>query len=251
MGRLKRKSSKLPDLKKQQSLRRKNNRPLDNKNQYQLQNGLQEEIEVYFDGLCQPYNPGGIACYAYIIQQYDDKESKKVTVHMDHGLATEPFSSQASNNVAEYTGLIKALEWLILNDYNSRNKRQKVVVRGDSQLVIYQMKGKYKVRKSRIVPLYQRAKDLISCFKNIEFEWVPRDKNRDADTLSTQAYQEFIERRINKNNTIAYTKKIDPFMATEKQVKLLKNLGINPGKYLSKIEASRLISKALLDRRLE
>ncbi|HEY9385739.1 MAG TPA: ribonuclease HI [Nitrososphaeraceae archaeon] len=242
----------MQDLQKQQqSSRKKNNSSLDNKSEYQLQKASQEEAEVYFDGLCQPYNPGGIACYAYLIQQYSHKESKKVIIHSDHGLATEPFSRHSSNNVAEYTALIKALEWLILNNYNSRNRNNKVIVRGDSQLVIYQIKGKYKVRKSYIVTLYQRANDLISCFKNIEFEWVPRHKNTHADTLSIQAYQEFIERGIYKNNTTVYTEKIYPFMATENQVKLLKNLGINPARYISKMEASRLISKALVDRSLE
>ena len=71
-------------------------------------------LEVYFDGLCQPYNPGTIACYAYVIKEYYDsnnkaKERKSATIHTNYGLAAEPFSDKASNNVAEYTGIIKVL----------------------------------------------------------------------------------------------------------------------------------------------
>ena len=75
------------------------------------------EIQVYFDGLCQPYNPGGIACYAFVIL------TKKGHEHSEYGLAAEPFSDSATNNVAEYTGIIKALEWLLeKNNYNNNQK---------------------------------------------------------------------------------------------------------------------------------
>src|SRR5919198_5990551 len=97
-------------------------------------------IEVYFDGLCQPYNPGGIACYAFVIKEFSGGRSheKKHTIHSDYGLAAEPFTDDATNNVAEYTAIIKALEWLLENNYNN----QEIVIRGDSQLVINQINGK-------------------------------------------------------------------------------------------------------------
>ena len=188
---------------------------------------LVSEIQVYFDGLCQPYNPGGIACYAYVIlaegQQYSDC-----------GLAAEPFTDNATNNLAEYTGIIKALEWLLTNNYNN----QKITVRGDSRLVINQINGKWKVKTITIISLHQKAMSLIPEFKDIQIEWVPRDKNKEADILSNRAYQEVLE------NDPKLLQKSIQHMATEQQLSLLKNLGIAPERYLSKIEAKRLISKA-------
>jgi ribonuclease HI len=137
-----------------------------------------EAVEVYFDGLCLPKNPGGIACYAYLILK-DGKEIRR-----DFGLAVEPLSEYASNNVAEYTALIKALEWLDANGYHSH----RVEVRGDSQLVVNQMNGEYRIKNKNIVPLFQKAAMLRKKFGEISIAWVPREENKDADKLSEKAY---------------------------------------------------------------
>jgi ribonuclease HI len=187
------------------------------------------EIQVYFDGLCQPYNPGGIACYAFVIL------TKKGHEHSEYGLAVEPFGDNATNNVAEYTGIIKALEWLL--EKNNYNNNQKIIIRGESQLVINQIKGKYKVRAVKIIPLYQKVKSLLSKFKDIKIEWIPRDNNKEADKLSNKAYQEILE------SNPQLLQKVSLLMATEEQLGLLKSQGITPEKYISKIEARRLISK--------
>jgi ribonuclease HI len=192
------------------------------------------EIQVYFDGLCQPYNPGGIACYAFVILAKKGHEQKQQQ-YSEYGLAAEPFSDNATNNVAEYTGIIKALEWLLEKD--NYNNNQKIIVRGDSQLVISQLNGKYKVRAIKIIPLYQKAKSLLSKFKDIKIEWIPRDNNKEADKLSNKAYQEILE------SDPMLLQKVSRHMATEEQLGLLKSQGITPEKYLSKIEARRLISK--------
>lgn len=139
-------------------------------------------IEVYFDGLCQPVNPKGIACYAYVVK----KDGQ--TIHSDSGLAAEPFSEGASNNVAEYTALIKALEWLLANGYSSA----KVEVKSDSELVVNQMNGEYKVRTKQIVPLFQKAALLIKKFSGVTIQWVPREKNREADRLTEKAYNKVV-----------------------------------------------------------
>ncbi|MFL6511285.1 MAG: ribonuclease H, partial [Nitrososphaera sp.] len=70
-------------------------------------------IEVYFDGLCQPINPGGISCFAFLVK------SNGRTIHSEYGLAAEPFSENSTNNVAEYTALTKALQWLLANKLDS------------------------------------------------------------------------------------------------------------------------------------
>jgi ribonuclease HI len=104
-------------------------------------------IEVYFDGLCQPYNPGGTACYSFIIK--NDKD----TIDSEYGLA----AYDSTNNVAEYTGIIKALEWLLANNYENAN----IITRGDSLLVINQIERNFKVKAPTITPLYHKAMSLI------------------------------------------------------------------------------------------
>ena len=86
----------------------------------------------------------------------------------------------------------------------------------------------------KIIPLYQKVKSIISKFKDIKIEWIPRDKNKEADKLSNKAYQEILD-----NNT-KLLQKISQHMATEEQLKLLKSQGITPEKYLSKIEARQI-----------
>lgn len=140
-------------------------------------------IEVYFDGLCQPKNPGGIACYAFIVKS-DGK-----TLHSDYGVAGEPFSPESTNNVAEYTALAKALEWLAANNLASG----KVVVNSDSQLVVKQLQGEYKVKGKRIIPLYKQVLLLRKIFADIEINWVPREKNKEADRLTNIAYNKALQ----------------------------------------------------------
>ena len=87
------------------------------------------EIQVYFDGLCQPYNPGGIACYAFVILAKKGQEQEHRQSYSEYGLAAEPFADNSTNNVAEYTGIIKALEWML--EKNNYNNNQKIIIRGD------------------------------------------------------------------------------------------------------------------------
>ena len=140
-------------------------------------------IEVYFDGLCQPANPGGIACYAFVIK------SNGRSVHSDYGVAGRPFSKDSTNNVAEYTALVKALEWLVVNKLDS----DRVEVKSDSQLVVNQLEGKYKVKAKRIIPLYRQVLLLKAKFPKIEIMWVPREKNREADRLTNVAYNKALQ----------------------------------------------------------
>ena len=140
-------------------------------------------IEIYFDGLCQPINPGGIACYAFVVK------SNGKTIYSDYGLATEPFSRESTNNVAEYTGLAKALEWLVENDLIS----DKIEINSDSQLIVNHLRGHYKVKAMRIIPLYRKVLVLKSKFHDIQIHWVPREKNKEADMLTNEAYNRTLQ----------------------------------------------------------
>ncbi|BCU67239.1 hypothetical protein HS7_06760 [Sulfolobales archaeon HS-7] len=133
-------------------------------------------INGYFDGLCEPQNPGGISTFGYIYV-FDTK------VIRGYGLAAPPWSSLSTNNVAEYMGLICLLKSML-----SRNVRNAQIF-GDSQLVIKQINGKYKIKAERILPLFNEAVSLKKNFDNISFIWVPREMNSDADFLTRMAYR--------------------------------------------------------------
>jgi ribonuclease HI len=140
-------------------------------------------IEVYFDGLCQPINPGGIPCYAFIVK------ADGSTVYSDYGIAAEPFSEDSTNNVAEYTALVKALQWLLANNFGPSS----VEVMSDSQLIVNQLTGDYKVKAKRIIPLYKQVLILMSEFQDIRIKWVPREMNREADRLTNKAYNKALQ----------------------------------------------------------
>lgn len=80
--------------------------------------------------------------------------------------------------------MIEALKWLLANNFGNED----IELRSDSQLCIYQLQGIYGVHSPRIIPLYRRARELAKEFKRLEFRWVPREKNREADALSRKAY---------------------------------------------------------------
>jgi ribonuclease HI len=142
-------------------------------------------IEVYFDGLC---HPRGIACFGFIIKNGAN------TIHREYGLA----ENNSTNNAAEYTGIIKALEWLIANNYQNES----IVINGDSQLVIQQIKRNFRVKAPTIIPLYHKAVSLVSKFNHIQFEWIPREQNKEADSLSYFAYtMSYTEPYNEYNNT--------------------------------------------------
>ena len=78
---------------------------------------------------------------------------------------------------------------------------------------------------------------LISEFNDVCVEWIPREKNSEADKLTNYAYMKIID------SDSALREKMSQHMATEQQLEFLRNLGITPERYLSKIEANRLISR--------
>ena len=152
---------------------------------------------AYCDGLCEPYNPGGTATYGWVLYNDGVKLAEDCKV-----VCSGP---KATNNVAEYSGIIAVLEYLIENDLTG----EKVVIRSDSQLCIYQLQGRYRVNAPRIVPKYKKAKELAKRFKELKFEWVPRNQNKEADALSRKAYEEHLR---NKPSKQAKAQQLAPFV---------------------------------------
>lgn len=84
----------------------------------------------------------------------------------------------ATNNVAEYNGLLAALQWAV--DHGQR----RVHIRADSELLVKQMRGEYKVKNPGLQPLYVRARLLAAGLDVVVFEHVRREFNTEADRLS-------------------------------------------------------------------
>ncbi len=91
------------------------------------------------------------------------------------------FLGKATNNVAEYTGLIKALEAA------KQAGAEQLTIFSDSQLLVRQVNGQYKVKSENIMPLFHEALKLLRGFKSWQVRHIPREKNKEADKLVNQA----------------------------------------------------------------
>lgn len=136
-------------------------------------------IEVWTDGLCEPINPGGTGCAAYLI-----KRNGRI---VEKGAVVLDVSREMTNNVAEYSALIHALQAIRRLGLD----KEKVVFRSDSKLLVSQMRGEWKVKGTRIVPLHAKAKELTKGL-DIDFKWVPREENEEADGLCRLAFESTI-----------------------------------------------------------
>ena len=128
-------------------------------------------ITAHIDGGARG-NPGP-AGYGVHIELPD---GSVVELHGGLGIAT--------NNVAEYNGLLAALRWAI--DHRQRSLR----IKADSELLVKQMRGEYKVKNAGLLPLVARARELVSQLDRVTFEHVRREQNKDADRLSNVGMDE-------------------------------------------------------------
>jgi probable phosphoglycerate mutase len=86
-----------------------------------------------------------------------------------------------TNNAAEYLALIAALE------FAASKRCQKLKVLADSQLLVRQINGTYRVKNTELAALFNQAKCLIASFKSFSIEHIPREKNQEADRLANLA----------------------------------------------------------------
>ena len=129
-------------------------------------------ITAYIDGGARG-NPGP-AGYGVRIESPDG--SLLDELHGALGVTT--------NNVAEYNGLLAALRWAV--DHDARDLR----IRSDSELLVKQMIGEYKVRHPGLQPLAAQARLLLMQLDRVIFEHVRREQNVEADRLSNVAMDE-------------------------------------------------------------
>jgi len=94
------------------------------------------------------------------------------------------YIGRMTNNVAEYYGLIAAM------DYAQSHSVRALRIESDSELLVKQMRGQYKVKSEDLRPLFERAQKMSKTFDSFRIEHVYREQNREADALANEALDE-------------------------------------------------------------
>jgi ribonuclease HI len=126
-------------------------------------------LKVYVDGAAEP-NPGPSGIGVVI---YDEKKKKIKEVNKYIGLAT--------NNVAEYKALIQGLK------ESEKLLAQSINIFSDSQLLVNQMNGRFRINNKDLRKLFQQAKNLEGKFEKVAYRLIDRNKNKVADQLANLA----------------------------------------------------------------
>jgi ribonuclease HI len=131
-----------------------------------------DTVEVQCDGGARG-NPGPAAIGAVVFDATVDPPALLASVSERIGVAT--------SNVAEYEALIAGLK--AAQPFGPRCVR----VRADSQLMIRQLEGRYRVKAAHLRPLYEEARALLGEFDEVDLGHIPREQNVDADALVNAA----------------------------------------------------------------
>ena len=125
-------------------------------------------LEVHTDGACRG-NPGD--CGIGVVAKENGKVIFELSEHIGKG----------TNNIAEYFALIRGLEEALIKGYKEAH------FTADSELLVEQINGRYKVKNEKLKLLFIQARSLISKFKTFKITHVLRDKNKRADDLANEA----------------------------------------------------------------
>jgi ribonuclease HI len=134
---------------------------------------------LQFDGAADP-NPGR-ASGAYVLFGPPVRDGDWLVRNViEEGFT---YLDRATNNEAEYTGLILGLEKAL------EHKVESIKIEGDSMLVVNQVQGLWRVKEPRLVKLHARAASLFGKFKQKSIAHIPRESNEDADRLSKEGLE--------------------------------------------------------------
>ncbi len=131
------------------------------------------KLEIFTDGGCLG-NPGEAAIGVVI------KNGSKTIKTFNRAIG------QGTNNIAEYTALIYALQEALML------KADEVNVKTDSELMYKQLQGTYAVKHANIKPLFDQVQHLIKGFKTFQITHVPREQNSEADALVRQVFKKAV-----------------------------------------------------------
>lgn len=129
------------------------------------------ELNIYTDG-GSIHNPGP-AAYAFVVYL-----EQKMIASFSKSLGNQ------TNNFAEYSGLVAALEWVKQNTKKESGQISKIICHSDSELMVNQLNGKYKVKNSAIRNFIFTIRILEQEIQTpILYTYIPREKNQLADSL--------------------------------------------------------------------
>lgn len=134
-------------------------------------------LDIHIDGASKG-NPGPAGIGVVIAQ--DGQVVKNLSV----------FIGESTNNFAEYTALIHALEQALIL------KADAVKINSDSQLLCRQINKEYKIKSNNIIGLYNQAVHLISAFKKFSIQHIPREENTAADKLANLAVKQALKKSV-------------------------------------------------------
>lgn len=134
------------------------------------------KLTLYFDGAAFPNakDVGGERGIGLALLDEKGTVVKEVS---------EKLPGIGTSNSAEYEAIIRGLQEARALGCDE------ILVRGDSQLAIRQLEGRYRVTSPKIRPLFERVSKLANEFKSFDVQWVPREQNKHADALSTRPFK--------------------------------------------------------------
>ncbi len=135
------------------------------------------KLTIFFDGASRG-NPGPAAIGAVLSEPSDNPSSESSG---DVACELSESIGEATNNFAEYTALIRALEEA------KKLGAEAVECFSDSELIVKQMNGTYRIHSESLRPLAQKAMSLRQEFAEFSLRHVPRSRNKRADRLASQA----------------------------------------------------------------
>jgi ribonuclease HI len=163
------------------------------------------DLILSFDGGSRG-NPGPAAC-AWVLKDITGAEDPKGTVSILHQDATVKdsqgyFMGHATNNEAEYNGLVKGLEKVYELSKNVNNKINKLYVLGDSELVINQVLGIYRVNAKNLKDYHEKATTLITRLElDMKIELIIRHVRRELNGEADAIVNEVLDKELSKKAT--------------------------------------------------
>lgn len=138
-----------------------------------------KKYNLYFDGGCIP-NPNGVASLGFHCPELDLQHHE--VVGDGEGM---------TNNIAEWSAVCKGVQ--VMKEELSEGDT--LIISGDSQLVIKQLKGEYRVKKPHLKEIFEKTmshiNDLLIRPIKIEYQWIPRNENTIADRLAFKSLKDF------------------------------------------------------------
>tara|TARA_Y100000296_G_C5179814_1_gene263007 strand:- start:19462 stop:19920 length:459 start_codon:yes stop_codon:yes gene_type:complete len=142
---------------------------------------------LWFDGSITE-NPGGKMGWGFVAEYKEVFDKHQWLVHGDYKYSSHAgvvgyweYKGPKTNNVAEYFGLIYALDYAHIEGWDE------IAVHGDSLLVIQQSNGNWKVKQPHLKALCKDVQDRMDLFEKITLKWIPREENPEADKMAKKA----------------------------------------------------------------